>query len=29
MQYNARKEKVVREIYARAFAATGLLDDPS
>ncbi len=26
MQYNARKEKVVREIYARAFAAAGLLD---
>jgi GrpB-like predicted nucleotidyltransferase (UPF0157 family) len=24
MQYNARKERVVREIYARAFAATGL-----
>lgn len=29
MQYNARKEKVVREIYARAFAAAGLLDGPS
>lgn len=26
MQYNARKEQVVREIYQRAFAATGLLD---
>lgn len=26
MQYNARKEKVVREIYARAFAAAGLVD---
>ena len=25
MQYNARKEKVVREIYERAFVATGLL----
>jgi GrpB-like predicted nucleotidyltransferase (UPF0157 family) len=25
MQYNARKERVVREIYARAFAATGLI----
>ncbi|MDQ6527508.1 GrpB family protein [Nocardioides sp. LHD-245] len=24
MQYNARKERMVREIYARAFAATGL-----
>jgi GrpB-like predicted nucleotidyltransferase (UPF0157 family) len=24
MQYNARKEKVLREIYHRAFAATGL-----
>ncbi len=23
--YNARKERVVREIYARAFAAAGLL----
>ena len=29
MQYNARKEAVVREIYARAFAAAGLLDRPS
>jgi GrpB-like predicted nucleotidyltransferase (UPF0157 family) len=27
MQYNARKEQVVREIYHRAFVATGLLDD--
>jgi GrpB-like predicted nucleotidyltransferase (UPF0157 family) len=27
MQYNARKEAVVREIYQRAFAAAGLLDD--
>jgi GrpB-like predicted nucleotidyltransferase (UPF0157 family) len=26
MQYNARKEQVVREIYQRAFAAAGLLD---
>lgn len=25
MQYNARKEQVIREIYQRAFAATGLL----
>lgn len=29
MQYNARKEQVVREIYARAFAAAGLLDGAS
>ena len=27
MQYNARKEQVVREIYQRAFTAMGLLDD--
>jgi len=27
MQYNARKEQVVREIYQRAFAATGLLGE--
>lgn len=27
MQYNARKEQVVRGIYHRAFVATGLLDD--
>jgi GrpB-like predicted nucleotidyltransferase (UPF0157 family) len=27
MQYNARKEHVVREIYQRAFAAMGLLED--
>jgi GrpB-like predicted nucleotidyltransferase (UPF0157 family) len=27
MQYNARKEQVVREIYHRAFVATGLLDE--
>jgi GrpB-like predicted nucleotidyltransferase (UPF0157 family) len=27
MQYNARKERVVREIYHRAFLAAGLLDD--
>ena len=27
MQYNARKEQVIREIYHRAFAAAGLLDD--
>lgn len=26
MDYNARKEQVVREIYRRAFVATGLLD---
>ena len=26
MQYNARKEAVVRQIYGRAFAAAGLLD---
>ncbi|WP_408897425.1 GrpB family protein [Nocardioides sp. R1-1] len=26
MQYNARKERVVREIHARAFRAMGLLD---
>jgi GrpB-like predicted nucleotidyltransferase (UPF0157 family) len=27
MQYNARKEQVLREIYHRAFVATGLLED--
>jgi GrpB-like predicted nucleotidyltransferase (UPF0157 family) len=27
MQYNARKEQVIREIYHRAFVAAGLLDD--
>jgi len=27
MQYNARKEQVVREIYHRAFVATGLLEE--
>jgi GrpB-like predicted nucleotidyltransferase (UPF0157 family) len=27
MQYNARKEQVVREIYHRAFAAVGLLEE--
>ena len=27
MQYNARKQQVVREIYHRAFAAAGLLED--
>lgn len=27
MAYNARKEQVVREIYRRAFIATGLLSD--
>jgi GrpB-like predicted nucleotidyltransferase (UPF0157 family) len=27
MQYNARKQQVIREIYHRAFAAAGLLDD--
>ena len=26
MQYNARKQEVMREIYHRAFVATGLLD---
>ncbi|HEY1627761.1 MAG TPA: GrpB family protein [Streptosporangiaceae bacterium] len=26
MQYNARKEEVIRDIYHRAFLATGLLD---
>ena len=26
MQYNARKQQVVREIYQRAFLATGLLE---
>jgi hypothetical protein len=26
MDYNARKQDVVRAIYARAFAASGLLD---
>jgi GrpB-like predicted nucleotidyltransferase (UPF0157 family) len=27
MQYNARKERVIREIYHRAFVAAGLLDE--
>ena len=27
MQYNARKEEVIREIYHRAFVAAGLLED--
>jgi GrpB-like predicted nucleotidyltransferase (UPF0157 family) len=27
MQYNARKQQIIREIYHRAFAAAGLLDD--
>ena len=27
MQYNARKQQVIREIYHRAFVATGLLDE--
>ena len=27
MQYNARKQQVIREIYHRAFAAAGLLED--
>ena len=27
MQYNARKEQVVREIYHRAFVAAGLLEE--
>jgi hypothetical protein len=26
MQYNARKQQVIREIYHRAFAAAGLLE---
>jgi hypothetical protein len=26
MEYNARKEQVIREIYQRAFAAAGLLE---
>jgi hypothetical protein len=26
MQYNARKQQVIREIYQRAFAAAGLLE---
>jgi hypothetical protein len=28
MQYNARKQQVIREIYDRAFVAAGLLEDP-
>lgn len=28
MQYNARKQEVVRAIYERAFRAAGLLDEP-
>jgi len=27
MQYNARKEHVIREIYHRAFVAAGLLEE--
>jgi GrpB-like predicted nucleotidyltransferase (UPF0157 family) len=27
MQYNARKQQVIREIYRRAFLATGLLEE--
>jgi GrpB-like predicted nucleotidyltransferase (UPF0157 family) len=27
MQYNARKQRVIREIYHRAFTATGLFED--
>jgi GrpB-like predicted nucleotidyltransferase (UPF0157 family) len=27
MQYNARKEQLIREIYMRAFAAAGLLQE--
>jgi len=27
MQYNARKEHVIREIYHRAFAAAGVLEE--
>jgi hypothetical protein len=27
MQYNARKQQVIREIYHRAFMAAGLLED--
>ena len=26
MQYNARKQQVIREIYQRAFVAAGLLE---
>ena len=29
MQYNARKEQVVREIYGRAFIASGLVSRSS
>ncbi len=28
MQYNARKQQVIRDIYQRAFGASGLLDEP-
>jgi len=27
MEYNARKEQVIRDIYHRAFAAAGLLEE--
>ena len=27
MQYNARKQQVIREIYHRAFVAAGLLEE--
>ena len=27
MQYNARKQQVIREIYRQAFAAAGLLGE--
>jgi hypothetical protein len=29
MQYNARKQQVIREIYHRAFTAAGLLEGPA
>jgi GrpB-like predicted nucleotidyltransferase (UPF0157 family) len=28
MQYNARKQQVIREIYRRAFVAAGLIEEP-
>ena len=28
MQYNARKQQVIREIYHRAFVAAGLIEEP-
>jgi len=27
MQYNARKQQVIREIYHRAFVAAGLIEE--